>query len=166
MLLLILSMLPLILFAVALICSVGKLFIGKEKNFAQFAEIFLSYLLLLNLGVMSLLAAYAHIFEGPATAAEIGWSPGSPFQFEMGVTNLSFGVLGVLAFWKRGAFWDACVIGWCVTFIGCFVGHIRDYYTHHNTAPYNIGPMIWMSDLILPILALTLLIYQRIALRN
>ncbi len=89
---------------------------------------------------MALLAAYAHVFMQDETAALIGWKGGSPFQYEIGMANLSYGILGVLAFWQRGKFWEATIIGWNVLFLGCMVGHILDYYRDHNDAPYNIGP--------------------------
>ncbi len=105
---------------------------------------------------MGLLGAYAHVFMADETARSIGWAPGSLFQFEIGMANLAFGVLGVLSYWIRGRFWDASIIGWCVLFLGCFIGHVINYYAENNTAPYNIGPYIWFYDLILPIIILGL----------
>jgi hypothetical protein len=113
------------------------------------------------MGFMSILAAFAHIFMGPETAAQIGWEAGSPFQFEMGVANLSYGVLGVMAFWIRGRFWDAAIIGWSILLLGCFVGHVIDYLVTGNNAPLNIGPYIWAYDLILPLFLLVTLSYIR-----
>jgi len=107
---------------------------------------------------MGLLAAYAHVFMGPETAQRIGWEPGSPFQFEIGMANLSYGVLGVLSFWAGLRFKAATVIGWSILLLGCFVGHLLNYYETGNTAPYNLGVFLWFNDLFLPILALALLI--------
>ncbi|MBA3958207.1 MAG: hypothetical protein H0X51_07430 [Parachlamydiaceae bacterium] len=141
----------------AALCAALEMTFKKAWNSDRRAEFFLSYLLLFNLGVMGLIAAYMHVFMGPETARQIGWLPGSPFQFEMGMANLAFGVLGILSYWIRGRFWDATVIGWNILFIGCFVGHLRDYIVNNNTAPWNIGIFIWFSDLFVPLLALVLL---------
>lgn len=149
-----------IFFIIAILFALGKLFYTKEWD--RSSEIFLAYILFFNMGITGLLAAYAHIFMGPEIAKEIGWQPGSPFQFEMGMANLSYGVLGILAYWIRGRFWEAACIGWSILLLGCFVGHLIDYYVHGNNAPLNIGYYIWFYDLFLPILVLILLsIYRR-----
>lgn len=154
-------MLSLALFILALIFSLGQLAYKHQWDKATVADTVLAFILFFNMGVLSLLAAYAHVFLGPETAREIGWQPGSPFQFEIGMANLSYGILGILAFWIRGRFWEAACIGWSVLLLGCFVGHIIDYYTHHNTAPWNIGFYIWLTDLFLPLFILSLLGYTR-----
>ena len=154
-------MFALFFFVLAVLFTFGQLAIKKNWKGPYIAETFLGYILLFSLGVMALFAAYGHVFMGPKIAQLIGWESGSPFQFEMGMTNLSLGILGILSFWMRGKFWDAVIIGWSVLFLGCFVGHVRDYYINHNTAPYNIGFSIWLSDLFLPLLAIGLLLYLR-----
>jgi hypothetical protein len=35
----------------------------------------------------------------------IGWPPGNPFQFEVGVHDGAWGVLGFLCIWIGGLFW-------------------------------------------------------------
>jgi hypothetical protein len=151
-------MLSIYLFVCAIICAGADTTIRKAWDWPSIVEIFLGYVFLFNMGLMGLLAAYAHVFMGAETAREIGWQPGSPFQYEIGMANLSYGVLGVLAYWIRGRFWVAAAIGWSILLLGCFVGHLRDYYIYGNDAPYNIGMYVWFNDLILPIFVLTLLI--------
>lgn len=154
-------MLSVFLLVIAVFCTATTLIYKNEWDFPKFVEVILSYILFFNLGLMALLAAYFHVFLGAETARNIGWEPGSPFQFEMGMANLAFGVLGVMAFWQRGNFWDATIIGWNILFLGCFVGHVMDFYVRDNTAPWNFGFFIWFNDLILPLLALACLIYLR-----
>ena len=149
------------------VCSIVATFIHlarhKEWYYPKSLETLIAYLLLFNMGFMGLLAAFAHVFMGPETAKMIGWASGSPFQYEIGMANLSYGVLGILCFWIRGRFWDASVIGWCVLLLGCFAGHVISYYIDQNSAPYNIGPPIWFYDLFLPLGILSLLFYLRTA---
>lgn len=154
-------MVSILLFICALIFTASHLIYKKQWNDPVSIEVLLSYILLFNVGFMGLLGAYAHVFMGPEIAKTIGWAPGSPFQYEVGMANLSYGVLGILSFWIRGRFWDACIIGWVVLFLGCFVGHVISYYVDHNTAPYNIGPYIWFYDLFLPLFVLSLFYHLR-----
>lgn len=150
-------MVSIILFICAIIFTITHLTYKREWHYPKNIEAFLAYILFFNMGIMGFLAAYAHVFMGPETAKSIGWEPGSPFQFEIGMANLAFGVLGVLCYWFRGSFWNASIIGWSVLLLGCFIGHLINYYTQHNSAPYNIGPYIWFYDLLLPLFVLMLL---------
>ncbi len=159
-------MVSIVLFICAIIFTICHLTYKREWHYPKAVEVFLAYILFFNMGLMGFLGAYAHVFMGPETARSIGWEPGSPFQFEIGMANLAFGVLGILCYWIRGRFWDASIIGWSVLFFGCFVGHVINYYTENNTAPYNIGPYIWFYDLLLPLLVLGLLYSLRVAKRS
>lgn len=150
-----------ILFACSIIFTLGHLTYKKGWHLPKALRVFLSYILFFNVGVMGLLGAYAHVFMGPETAALIGWEAGSPFQFEVGMANLSYGIIGMMAFWIRDRFWDATIIGWSIFLLGCFVGHMINYSTTGNAALYNTGPAIWFNDLFLPLLALSLLLYLR-----
>lgn len=154
-------MVSVFLFIIAIAFTLGRL-IPKQK-IAPTApmEVLLSYVLFFNMGLFSLIAAYMHLFMGPETARMIGWEPGSPFQFEIGIANLSYGILGVVAYWIRGRFWDAASLGWSILLLGCFVGHLIDYSTRGNDAPWNIGVFIWFNDLFLPLFVLGALSYLR-----
>lgn len=154
-------MFPVFLFCLAILFTIVHATYKKVWTGPKFVEVFLGYIIFFSMGIMSLFAAYGHVFMGPEIAKLIGWQPGSPFQFEIGMANLSYGVLGVLALWVKGRFWDAAVIGWSVLLLGCFLGHVINYYADNNAAPLNIGPYIWFYDLFLPILLLGMLIYVR-----
>lgn len=154
-------MISLFLLLVAASLTVVELTYKKVWFLPKSLEILLSYVILFNIGVMGLLAAYMHLFEGPETAKLIGWPSGSGFQFEIGVANLAYGVVGILAYWIRGRFWDALLIGWSILLLGCFVGHVTDYAFHDNTSPWNIGVFIWINDLILPFLIMGAFVYLR-----
>ena len=156
-------MVSVFLFICALIAAISHLTYKKEWHYPKSIEVFLASILFFNVGLMGLLGAYAHVFLASETARSIGWEPGSPFQFEIGMANLSYGVLGVLSYWIRGRFWDACIIGWSVLFFGCFIGHVINYYNYNNTAPYNIGPYIWFYDLFLPLLVISLFLTLRLS---
>ena len=86
----------------------------------------------------------------------------SPFQFEVALHNLAVGVLGVLCFWVRGDFWSATVIAFAVFGIGAAYGHIRDIRLSHNYAPGNAGPILYISDILLPLQLIVLLVAYRV----
>ncbi len=91
---------------------------------------------------------------------KIGWQP-SPFQFEVAVANLAFGVLGILCLWERRAFQTATGIGYATFLVGCAYGHLKDMVMQGNFAPYNVGPVLWVNDLAIPLSILTLLGIRR-----
>lgn len=100
--------------------------------------ILLLYALILDVGVMGLPFGFIpHVFFADQTAHFIGWQPGSPFQFEVGVHDGAWGVLGFLCFWLRGLFWTATGLGWSLFMLGATYGHIRETIVHGNFAPYN-----------------------------
>ena len=71
------------------------------------AGTFLLYLLLVYVGLMGILTAYAHVFRPVQTSASIGWST-SPYEYEVGIWPIwTVGVLGILCLWLRGNFWLA-----------------------------------------------------------
>jgi len=123
-------------------------------------EVVLLYLLVIFVGIGGLMGALGHVFYGREIALQIGWPPGSPFQFEVAMANLAFGVLGVLCVWQRGNFWTATGIGQAVFLLGCAYGHGKDMLAG-NLAPYNAGPGIWLYDVAVPLAILGLLWARR-----
>jgi Family of unknown function (DUF6790) len=129
----------------------------KPLTKGRVVEVILLYILVILVGVACILAGIGHIFMGPETARGIGWQPGSPFQFEIGLANWAFGLLGILCIWKRGEFWTATGIGVSVLLLGCAGLHIYEIVVHHNYAPYNAGAGILFNDGVLPVIILILL---------
>lgn len=132
----------------------------QPRTKARIVELLLLYLLVINIGAGCLLAWYGHTFMADEIARKIGWQPGSPFQFEVALADLSWGVCGVLCIWLRRGFWTATGIGSAVFLVGCAFGHVRDIITHGNVAVYNAGPVLWISDLVVPITILVLLLLR------
>ncbi|HZU88573.1 MAG TPA: DUF6790 family protein [Stellaceae bacterium] len=141
--------LPAVLFVAALI--VAAAWRGREAA----AERFLSWVLLLPIGVAGLWAALFHLFFPDLAAAHIGWAP-SPFQFEVGVADLAIGITACLAFRRDLGFKAAAVSAASVFLLGDAVGHVRQMLTAGNFAPGNAGVPFFM-DILGPALALALL---------
>lgn len=125
------------------------------------AERYLSWILLLPIGVTGLWAGIAHVFFPATAAAHIGWQV-SPFQFEVGMADLAIGVTACIAFWQDLAFKAAAVCTASIFLLGDAIGHIRQMMTAGNFAPGNAGIPFYM-DVICPLFAITLLV---VAARN
>lgn len=119
--------------------------------------------LAVNGGLSGLLGFYFHAFEADLAARSIGWPPGSPFQFEVAVANLAFGVLGILCIWLRGLWWWATAVGMAVFLWGAAYGHIRDIIVNQNYAPGNAGVILYLDILIPAIHLILLVIYSRLS---
>jgi hypothetical protein len=100
-------------------------------------------------GVPGIVGATGHIFNADEVAESIGWPKGNPFQYEVGVANLSYGILGIMCSWIDGDFWTATVIGFSVFLWGAAIGHIRQMVQEKNFNPGNAGLVFWM-DLAIP----------------
>jgi hypothetical protein len=105
-------------------------------------------------GVNGIMTGSGHLFAGPQVAQAIGWQP-SPFQWEVGLADVSFGVLGVMAGSYSRGFWLATIIAFSIFMLGDAVGHIRQMIVAHDFAPGNAGIYFW-NDIILPIALIVL----------
>ena len=154
-------MLSVIFLSATLIGFALHLSLSKQpRTKSRVVELLLLYLLAINIGVGGILAWYGHTFMADEIARKIGWPPGSPFQFEVAVADLSWGVCGVLCIWLRQYFWTATGMGSSVFFLGCAFGHIRQIIQEGNMAIYNAGPVLWIGDIGIPITILILLLIR------
>jgi hypothetical protein len=101
-------------------------------------DLLLRYALALDVGVIGLLLGFIpHVFFADETARLIGWPPGSPFQFEVGLHDGAWGVLGFLSLWIGGSFWLATGLGWSLFMLGATYGHVYQTIREGDFAPYN-----------------------------
>ncbi len=130
-------------------------FTKKPRTKKRTIEIFLLYLLVVQVGAASIWSFIGHTFMADYIAEYIGWLPGSPFQFEVAVANLSYGVLGILCAKYRGNFWAATIIAFSIFYLGAAYGHIVDIIQNANFAPGNAGAPLYL-DIALPAVLLSL----------
>ena len=146
----------------AVVAAAGlHLWLGKRPVSAgRCVEVLLLYLLVIFAGVGGVMGFLGHTFKAQEIALKIGWQP-SPFQFEVAVANLAFGVLGIMSIWQRRGFRTATGIGFAIFLLGCAYGHFRDMTLHGNFSPYNVGAVLWINDLAVPMVILLLLLVRR-----
>ena len=152
--------LPALLLVVALVIA------AAQRDRGSAAERFLSWILLLPIGVTGLWAGAFHVFLPGTAAALIGWEA-SPFQFEVGMADLAIGVTACISFWRDLSFKAAAASAASIFLLGDAVGHVRQMVVARNFAPGNAGVPFYM-DIICPLLAIALLLVasQRGVVRN
>jgi hypothetical protein len=141
--------LPALLFVAALVIAAAR------RSHESTAERFLSWILLLPIGVTGLWAGVFHVFFPGTAAALIGWEV-SPFQFEVGMADVAIGVTACIAFWCDLSFKAAAVSVSSVFLLGDAVGHVKQMLIAGNFAPGNAGVPFY-TDVICPLLAIALL---------
>lgn len=123
----------------SVLLPLAHLYLSKApRTRARVLRILLLYALVVDVGVVGLpLGFVPHVFFADATARMIGWPAGSPFQFEVGMHDGAWGVLGFLCLFIGGTFWLATGLGWSLFMLGATFGHIRETVLNSDYAPYN-----------------------------
>jgi hypothetical protein len=152
-------MFQLIFTLIAVVCASVHLAFSPERRSsgAAIAGTYLLYLLFFYVGLMGVLTAYAHVFRPVETS--IGWST-SPYEYEVGMADLTVGVLGVLCMKFRADFWLATAIANAVWLLGDAVGHVRQMTVNNNHASNNSGIFL-VTEIIMPLGILSLTLYHR-----
>lgn len=144
----------------ALLIALASVAIQREKMDKLAAiDTFIAYMLLLGLGLPSIQAFIMHTFFPSFTAEFIGWQT-SPFQFEVAVADLAFGVGGILAWRANFGYRVAVMLMSSIFLLGCAVGHIKQMLIANNFAPGNAGsPLVY--DILLPVILILLWLLRK-----
>jgi uncharacterized membrane protein YqaE (UPF0057 family) len=119
-------------------------------------RVFLIYAFVFDVGCVGFVFGFVpHVFFADQAAKMIGWPAGNPFQFEVGLHDGGWGMLGFLCVAVGGGFWLATALGWSFFMFGAAFGHIRDIAVAGNYAPYNFLPAF--TDTFIPVWLLALL---------
>lgn len=134
---------------------VHKFTVGRKLLPGEFDYYLLLYFLIFCVGVQGVVTGVLQIFnaQGHAYFANRPWSP---FLWEVGMMNLSYGALGFLCIWLRGSFWAAAGIGYSLFLTMSFIGHIYEAVFHENYSQGNLGLHVWI-DLATALIIFTLI---------
>ena len=88
-------------------------------------------------------------------ASFIGWAD-SPFQVEVGVASLGFGIMGLVAIKNNFGLRLGLIISTATFLWGCAAGHIYQMNTTGNHTEGNSGVMLW-TGLLMPFISIGLL---------
>lgn len=132
-------MLALIIVVLSIVLPLAHLGLSRvPRTRARVVRLLLLYALVIDVGVIGLPMGFVpHVFFADQSARQIGWAPGSPFQFEVGFHDGAWGMLGFLCIWIGGTFWLATGLGWSFFMLGATYGHVREAMLQGNYAPYN-----------------------------
>ena len=123
-------------FIVSLIVAAVHLYRDRQpRTGRRIAEVFLLWLLVIDVGIGGVFGFIGHTDFADRAAASIGWPAGNPFQTEVVIANLAIGTLGILCYWFRSEFWSATVIGASVWLLGDAVGHVQQIIVAQNYSP-------------------------------
>lgn len=151
-----LSIWPAIFIGFGLLIALINIIYGKKPvTIYRALEVVLLWQLVCGFGLFGILGAAGHVLNADAIAKSIGWPTGSPFQTEVGIANLAFGILGLLCYFKRDGFWLATILGEVIFFMGAGVLHIYQMYAYGNFAPNNAGLILYF-DIFYPVVILFL----------
>ena len=134
----VLSHIPQIMFVLAFAVA------ALTRRPTAFSARLLSWMLLLSVGVEELWAGLFHIFFTHIAAASIGWEV-SPFQFEIGVSDVAIGLTAIASFWRPLPF-KAAVVGFITLFYaGVAIGHVREAVVAGDFAGNNFGVLLLIT---------------------
>jgi hypothetical protein len=112
----------------------------------------LRWSLVFGVGLNGLYSGLGHVFL-PDYSAKLIDREDSPFQLEVGMADLAFGVAGLLCAWGNFGFQLATAIMAMIFFGGDAIGHIHQMQVANNFATGNAGSWFWL-DCTLPFILL------------
>lgn len=143
------AVVPVLLFVIAEVVQLS------QHGTTGFHRATLMNALIYLIGVNGIMGACGHLFYPDPVARSIGWPPGNPFQWEVGIADLGWGVLGVMAPSYGSEFWLATIVVASIFLLGAAVGHVRQMIVARNFAPGNAGA-IFFNDVAIPVFAIVL----------
>ncbi len=147
---------PLLLFALVALVGGGIQAYRRRGQDRLAADTMIVWWFVVAVGLGGLLGAGYHLFDGPATAEEIGYTRGNGgFQYENAMGDLAIAVAGLLAARLRGHFWLALLVILSIQFLGDAGGHLYFWLDEGDIEPYNVGVPLAM-DFIVPVVTAVL----------
>ncbi len=127
----------------------------KKKNQLGACSNILQQLFFWFAGLAFLWSGAMHLLMPAFTAAQIGWQD-SPFQFEVGLANLSICLLGFMATFVRNRWFHLGVILALAIFsVGAGLGHVYQTIVQHDHASSNSGSILY-TDIVVPLFMLVI----------
>ena len=134
-------------FIVGVICSLVAIYKHRNQLTKDFVvETVFKYFCFWAHGVTWVYNGIIHVIFHKMAADLIGWAD-SPFQIELGVASIGFGLIGLLAHKKDFGIRLALVVSTSVFLWGCAIGHIVEMNATGNQAEMNGGVMLWTGIL-------------------
>jgi len=132
---------------------------SKTRKFpkSRILEIFLLQIIYIGFAFFSLRGFVGHTFLANTVALDIGWDTGSPFQTELAFYHLGLGIMAMMSLWKRDSLWVGVIYSKSIFLFGAAGVHIWDIIVNQNYSHGNTGTILFINDLILPLVSIVLL---------
>src|SRR5262245_25933328 len=127
---------------------------ARVKKESYLDSLFLYYLFI-GVGLQGVITGLMQIFFPQVVVAFTQW-PTSPFLLELGMANLSYGIVGLWSLWMSRGWKVATALGYGLFLLFTGLGHVVEII-QRGFAPGNSGAFLF-SDLLVA-LALFLLVF-------
>ena len=140
------------LLAIAIVMSIVKIRRAKLSR-RPYSAVYIVWgeLLFYMYGIGAIYGGFFHAYFGTMAAAGIGWQ-NSPFQYELGWFEIGIGLAALFARRQNYGYRLALTIPIVVFSFAAAAQHIALMLTKHNFAPNNAGMMLWLNDIIMPLI--------------
>lgn len=130
------------------------MFASRAMTMHSIIEMLIKYALFFNVGCLFVVGAAGQFLYGPEIASCIGWS-WSPFQYELAFSELTLGVLGLMAPVFYREFWLSTIIATVIWLLGASGVHLYYFLVLGNTTilnasfviVWNILLALWLAGL-------------------
>lgn len=140
--------LSLVLFSLSIVIPCFVVLLGSVRfSFSYVPELLLKYALFFNVGCLFITGFMGQFLYGPEIAECLGWG-WSPFQYELGFSELCLGILGLISPIFHREFWIATIIGSVVWLLGGSGVHLYYLIVEGNEAVLNGSFVIGWNILI------------------
>lgn len=112
------------------------------------------------LGIGFVYVGLMHAYAQSVVAPSIGWAP-SPFEYELGWSEVGLGVVALMSLWRGYEFRLASTLIFAIFSFAAAAQHIEQIVNAHNYAPGNAGLVLWFGDIALPLFFLILAFLSR-----
>ena len=132
-------------------------FIHAKVKKRKIVDLLLLYYIFIGVGIQGILTGLIQMLHPRFVAEYVQWSLSS-FLFELGLANLSYGILGIVSPWMSKGWQKATAIGYGSFLFLTGVGHLIDIIQYGTT--FGNARLFLYLDLLIPIILFILLILQ------
>lgn len=138
----------------------------RPRTAGAVSGLMLNNFILYAIGVAQVINFVMHSVFGEYAAQTIGWAQ-SPFQFELALSSLGFGVIAFIVHGAKNSLRSkaAIVIAAVIFGYGAAGGHIFQMVVNNDYSTNN-GGLLLFSDIFINTVGLALLIWHAVARRN
>ena len=116
----------------------------------HFKKRFCTAMFLFPVGFAGVWGFVMHAFYPEVASNAIGWQE-SPFELEVALANLAFGISGIVAALSSRAYKAAVALMTSIFLWGATLGHIHQIIMLHNYSTGNAGTIL-LTDILIPAL--------------